>query len=200
MSKEQKKPVKKVDFFSPGIPAGIQYVEDETITHFTLHCYRIDAWAVCRPCLTFVNALANSLWGVFTLQGLKELLRALGLWYCETWGIGENEKLIPLHKGAFCRCCWNRRDVILFRVLRKITASRENHAKLLGDEVMKTASHRNCSLQATGIWRASTTGQEMGVSFYITKPLCWFQPRSLTSLFSAVQYNRVSNMRIHSTF
>jgi len=32
MSKEQKKPVKKVDFFSPGIPAGIQYVEDETIT------------------------------------------------------------------------------------------------------------------------------------------------------------------------
>jgi len=23
----------------------------------------------------------------------KDLLRALGLWYCESWGIGENEKV-----------------------------------------------------------------------------------------------------------
>jgi len=58
-------------------------------------------------------------------------------------------KLIPLHKGAFCRCCWNRRDVILFNVVRKITASRENCGELLGDEVMKTASHRNYTLQVT---------------------------------------------------
>jgi len=33
----------------------------------------------------------------------------------------------------------------------KITASRENRGELLGDEVMKTASHRNCSLQVTFI-------------------------------------------------
>ena len=39
--------------------------------------------------------------------------------------------------------------MILFIVVRKITASRENRGELLGDEVMKTASHRNCTLQAT---------------------------------------------------
>ena len=39
--------------------------------------------------------------------------------------------------------------MILFSVVRKITASRENRGELLGDEVMKTASHRNCTLQAT---------------------------------------------------
>jgi len=38
--------------------------------------------------------------------------------------------------------------VILFSVVRKITTSRENR-ELLGDEVMETASHRNCSLQVT---------------------------------------------------
>ena len=31
-------------------------------------------------------------WGVFTLQGLKDLLRGFGLWYCKSWGTGENEK------------------------------------------------------------------------------------------------------------
>jgi len=39
--------------------------------------------------------------------------------------------------------------VILFSGVRKITASRENRGELLGDEVMKTASHRNCTLQVT---------------------------------------------------
>jgi len=34
-------------------------------THFTLHCYRIDAWAIRRPWLTFVNAHANSILGRF---------------------------------------------------------------------------------------------------------------------------------------
>ena len=37
----------------------------------------------------------------------------------------------------------------LFSVVRKITASRENRGELLGDEVMKTASHRNCTLLVT---------------------------------------------------
>jgi len=66
-------------------------------------------------------------------------------------GTGENEKVKPdlLHKGAFCRCCWNRRDVILFSVVRKITASRENRGQLLDDDVMKTASHVNCTLHVT---------------------------------------------------
>ena len=61
----------------------------------------------------------------------------------------KRRKLIPLHKGAFCRYCWNRRDVILFTVVRKVTASRENRGELLGDEAMKTASHCNRSLQVT---------------------------------------------------
>jgi len=37
----------------------------QNTTHFTLHCYRIDAWAIRRPWLTFVNALANSILGRF---------------------------------------------------------------------------------------------------------------------------------------
>jgi len=167
----------------------VSYHHQQSLTHFTLHCYRIDAWAIRRPWLTFVNALANSILGRFYTARTERfascawpmVLRKLG-------NTGENEKwkLIPLHKGAFCRCCWNRRDVILFSVVQKITASRENRGELLGDEVMKTASYRNYSLQVTNrIWTTSTV-QEMGVSFYIALPLCWFQFRSLTSLFSAI--------------
>ena len=37
--------------------------------------------------------LRTRYWGVFIQQGLKDLLRALGLWCCESWGIGENEKV-----------------------------------------------------------------------------------------------------------
>jgi len=48
---------------------------------------------------------------------------------------------------CFLSVLWNRRDVILFTAVRKITASRENRGELLGDEVMKIASHCNCSLQ-----------------------------------------------------
>jgi len=36
-----------------------------SVTHFTLHCYRMDAWAIRRPWLTFVKALANSILGRF---------------------------------------------------------------------------------------------------------------------------------------
>jgi len=39
--------------------------------------------------------------------------------------------------------------VVLFSVVRKITANRENPRELLGDEAMKTASHRNCTVQVT---------------------------------------------------
>ena len=37
----------------------------QTFTHFTLHYYRIDAWAIRRLWLAFVNALANSTLGRF---------------------------------------------------------------------------------------------------------------------------------------
>ena len=110
-------------------------------------------------------------------------------------------KLIPLQKGDFCTCGCNRRDVILFSVVRKITASRENRRELLGDEVMKTASHRNCTVQVTLVEfeQLFCRAGNGSLFLYTANPLCWFQSRSLTSLFSAVQYNRVSNMRIHST-
>jgi len=123
-----------------------------TITHFTLHCYRIDAWAIRGSWLTFVNALANSILGRFyTARNSKICFVRL------VYGIakaGEKVKmkrwkLIPLQKCAFRRCSWNRRDVILFSVVRKITACRETRRELLGDEVMKTASHRNCPVQVT---------------------------------------------------
>jgi len=39
--------------------------------------------------------LRTRYWGVLTLQGLKDFFRAFGLWYCESWGIGENEKVKP---------------------------------------------------------------------------------------------------------
>jgi len=64
--------------------------------------------------------------------------------------------------------------VILFSVVRKITASRENCGELLGDEVMKTAPHRNCSLQVTliefeqlqgGKWELVFTLQSYFVDF-----------------------------------
>jgi len=77
--------------------------------------------------------------------------------------------------------------VILFKVVRKTTASRENWGELLGDEVMKIASHRNCSLQVTLIeFEQLIQGRKWELVFH-------------SNLFSAVQYNRVSNMRIHST-
>jgi len=39
--------------------------------------------------------------------------------------------------------------VILFNVVRKITASRGNRRKLLDNEVIKTALDRNCTVQVT---------------------------------------------------
>ena len=42
--------------------------------------------------------------GAFLLRGIKDLLHALGLWYCESWGIGENEKLKAVSTAQ--RCIW----------------------------------------------------------------------------------------------
>jgi len=50
--------------------------------------------------------------------------------------------------------------VILFGIVRKTTASRENHRELLGDEVMKPASHHNCTLQVTLIEFEQLQGQK----------------------------------------
>ena len=61
--------------------------------------------------------------------------------------------------------------MILFSVVRKLTASRENRGELLGDEVMKTASHRNCSLQATFIeFEQLLHGRKWELVFTIAKP------------------------------
>jgi len=104
-------------------------------------------------------------WGVFTLQGTRRfpscdwpmVWRKLGnrwKWRGGSWFH---------HRKVF----WNRRDVILFSVVRKITASRENRRELLGDEVMKTASHRIVIALLkwlNRIWTASTR-KEMGVCF-----------------------------------
>jgi len=61
--------------------------QDElNIILFSLHCYRIDALAIRRPWFTFVNALANSILGRFyTAKEFEDLLRAIGLLYCESW-------------------------------------------------------------------------------------------------------------------
>jgi len=82
---------------------------------------------------------------------LEDLHRALGLWYCECWEMGENEKVKAdsTTEKCFRRCSWNRRNVILFGVVRNRRASRENCRERLGDGVMKTVSHRNCILQVT---------------------------------------------------
>jgi len=50
------------------------------LTHFTLHCYRIDAWAIRRPCFTFVNALANSILGCFYSYPLYTVLLSDSRW------------------------------------------------------------------------------------------------------------------------
>jgi len=63
--------------------------------------------------------------------------------------------------------------VILFRVVRKITASREDRGELLGDDVMKTASHRNCTLPVTLIeFEQLLQGRIWELVFIIAKPLC----------------------------
>jgi len=52
---------------------------------------------------------------------------------------------------------------------------------------MKTASHRNCTLQATLIkFEQFQLGRKCELVFTLQTPLCWSQSRSLTSLFSAV--------------
>jgi len=48
--------------------------------------------------------LRTRYWGVFTLQGLKYLLGGFGLWCCESWRIGENEKV--KHDSTAQRFFW----------------------------------------------------------------------------------------------
>jgi len=52
------------------------------------------------PCERFValglpsrTHLRTRYWGVSTLKEFEDLLRELGLRYCESWGIGEKEKV-----------------------------------------------------------------------------------------------------------
>jgi len=74
-----------------------------TVTHFTLHL--ISDWRVSdssplayhreRTCELDIGAFLHC-------KDSKELLRALGLWYCESWGIGENEKVKPDSTSQTC--------------------------------------------------------------------------------------------------
>jgi len=65
----------------------------------TLHCTVVGLTRerfVALGLLSWTH-LRTRYWGVFTLQGLKDLLRALGLCYCESWEIGENEDESRFH-------------------------------------------------------------------------------------------------------
>jgi len=39
-----------------------------------------------RTCEFYIGAFLHC-------EEFEDLLRALGLWYCESWGVGENEKV-----------------------------------------------------------------------------------------------------------
>ena len=114
-------------------------------------CYRIDAWAIRRPWLTFVNALANSILGRFYTARTQRftswvwpmVLRKLGnrwKWKGEAWFHYTKVLFVGVVGIA---------EMWFYLAVRKITASRENRREPLGDEVMKTASHRHCTLQVT---------------------------------------------------
>jgi len=81
----------------------------------TLHCtcYRIDAWAIRRPWLTFVNALANSILACFYTTRTQRFASWVWPMVLRKLGIGENEKVKPdsTTQRCFWKCCWNRRDV-----------------------------------------------------------------------------------------
>jgi len=55
-----------------------------------LHCYRIDAWAIRRPWLTFVNALTSSILELFALQGTRRF--ASCAWPTVLWRLGNRWK------------------------------------------------------------------------------------------------------------
>jgi len=83
-----------------------------TVTHFTLHRCRIDAWAIRHSWVTFVNALVNSTLGRFyTARNSKICFVRLTYSFEKAGEYVEKKKwkLIPLQKSAFRRCSWNRR-------------------------------------------------------------------------------------------
>jgi len=56
-----------------------------------------------------------------------------------------------------------------------LTASRENCRELLGDEVMKTASHCTCTLQVTSIeFEQLLQGRNLEFVFTLQRPLVDF--------------------------
>ena len=153
-------------------------------------CYRIDAWAILCPWLTFVNAVANSILGrfytartqIFASWVWPMVLRRLEnrwKWKVEAWFHYTKVLFVGVVGIA---------EMWFYLALRKMTASRENRGELLGDEVMKTASHRNCTLQVTLIeFEQLLQDRKRELVFTLHTPLCWSQSRSLTSLFSSVQ-------------
>jgi len=92
--------------------------------------------------------------------------------------------------------------VILFNAVQKITAISENRRELLGYEVMKIASHSYCTLQVTSIeFEQLLHRPGNGRLFLHCKATLLISVKTINRsiLCSRLQYNRVSNMRIHST-
>jgi len=111
-------------FFQPSAvfnPKTIDYVNHLP----TLHCTAIGLTrerfvALGLPSWTH---LRTRYWGVFTLPGTPWF--ATCSWHMVLQKLGNRWKLITLQKAAFRRCSWNRRDVVLLSLVRKITANRE---------------------------------------------------------------------------
>jgi len=83
--------------------------------------------------------------------------------------------------------------VILFSVVRKITACRENR-KQLGDAAMKTASHRNCTLQVTLIeFEQLLQGRKREFVFTLQSQFVDF------SQDQSILYSAIQECQIHRT-
>ena len=67
-----------------------------TLTHFTLHLLSDSRVSDSSP-LSYLRERTSELdSGAFLhCKDSEGLLRGFGLWYCESWGIGETEKVKP---------------------------------------------------------------------------------------------------------
>jgi len=115
----------------------------------TLHCTvtGLTPERFVTLCLPLWTHLRTRYWGVFAPQDTQRF--ALCAWPMVLQKLGNRWNLIPLQKGDFQMCSWNRWDVVLFIAVWKITPSRKNLRELLGDAVMTTVSHHNCTIEVT---------------------------------------------------
>jgi len=169
-----------------------------SVTHFTPHLLSDSRVGDSSPLACLRERTCELDTGAFLHY--QDSKFASWVWQIVLWKLGNRWSLIPLHKGAFCRRCWKRRDVILFSVVRKIIASRENRGELLGDEVMKFASNRNWTLQVKGAVRGGLKGlkpplsnQNIDVYFLSFSPTLYCKSRSGALQNVLWQYHGRSN-------